>query len=66
MSATAPALPRGDRVALFRDDSGDAPAVELAADRAGRVSLVGDHRIRAGAGPAAQSWAEHSLTCGPT
>ena len=46
----ASAFAGGDGVAFLRDDNGDTTAAELSADRAGRVRLVCDHRVGAGAG----------------
>ncbi|OAH42903.1 hypothetical protein AYJ66_17075 [Dietzia cinnamea] len=56
-TAAAAAFASGDGVAFLRDDSGDTATAELAADRAGRVGLVCDHRVGAGAGSAlAVAW----------
>ncbi|WP_206030038.1 hypothetical protein, partial [Rhodococcus sp. IC4_135] len=49
-TAAASAFAGGDGVAFLRDDNGDTTAAELSADRAGRVRLVCDHRVGAGAG----------------
>src|SRR5699024_6462035 len=51
-TTAAPTFTGGNGVAFLWNHGGDTATAELAADRAGRIRLVRDHRVRAGAGPA--------------